>query len=202
VLAVVVLAGGRSRRFGSDKLSARVGGAQGRAPHATGEALLDRVLERLPADAALIVVGPVRRLQRVADFVREDPPYGGPAAALATGLRRALQSSASQFAVLPGDAPYAGLAVSALLAAVTDSPEAVAVGVDGDCVEQPLQLAMGRSGAEAVVSAAGDRSGGSARKILADLACPLVRVRLPAAYSYDIDTPADLARFSDDLRNG
>ena len=65
-VAVVVLAGGQSRRFGADKLAAPV----------EGERLLDRAVAGLPDDAYMIVVGP--------------EVSGGPAAAMVTGLRTAL----------------------------------------------------------------------------------------------------------------
>jgi molybdopterin-guanine dinucleotide biosynthesis protein A len=100
-LAAVVLAGGESRRFGGDKLAADLHGLS----------LLERAVTELPSDARLIIVGPEREIGRPAAFVREEPPGGGPAAAMIAGLRLALSNDSDTIVVLPGDAPAAGRAV-------------------------------------------------------------------------------------------
>src|SRR5919112_4799604 len=76
---VVVLAGGGSRRLGSDKLVADLDG------RGVLEALLDGVRAAAP-DAELVVVGPADRASAGALVVSEDPPGGGPVAGLAAGL--------------------------------------------------------------------------------------------------------------------
>ena len=56
--------------------------------------LLDRTLASLPEQvAAVVIVGAVREVARPVVFTSEDPPGGGPAAALVAGLRRALEES-------------------------------------------------------------------------------------------------------------
>ena len=66
VLAAVVLAGGESRRFGADKLSADL----------DGETLLERVVSALPHEAVVYVVGPIRPLGRPVTWLREEPAGG------------------------------------------------------------------------------------------------------------------------------
>ena len=117
-VTVVVLAGGTSRRFGSDKLAQLVDGSR----------LLDLAVSQLPAGAEVIVVGP------------ETP--GGPAAALVVGLRRALTLGPDAVVVLPGDAPQAGLAAAELLAHLSEAGANAVVALDPDGQEQPLQLAL------------------------------------------------------------
>ena len=107
-VVAIVLAGGESRRFGSDKLAADLG----------GRALLDHALDGLPAHTAIAIVGPERPMDRDVTFLREDPPGGGPAAGLIAGLTWALEAGAEVILVLPGDAPGAGRAANLLLAAV------------------------------------------------------------------------------------
>jgi molybdenum cofactor guanylyltransferase len=189
--SAVVLAGGRSRRFGSDKLVAPINDVT----------MLELTLAGLSADMHVWVVGPTRSLasrHQPVRFVREQPPGGGPAAALVAGLRAALDGSSDRIVVLPGDAPRAGGGAELLLAALEDHPEAIAaMGVDERGVEQPLQLALRRAGAEALVAAAGARAGrdASARSLVRDLEPPPRRVPLPQQFCQDIDTTQDLAAF-------
>ena len=103
--AYVVLAGGRSRRFGTDKLAHEV----------AGRSLLAHALDAVPDDADIYLVGPPRPAARPMVVVREEPPGGGPAAALVCGLRAALEAGADLIATLPGDAPRAGATAVVLL---------------------------------------------------------------------------------------
>lgn len=181
----VVLAGGESRRFGSDKLAAMV----------AGQTLLDRALEGLGGDMAVIVVGPERPLRRPVRFVREQPPGGGPAAAMVTGLAAALAGGAEHIVVLPGDAPHAGHAARRLLEVLATSPfTAAVVGTDASGFDQPLQLALLRSAAEALVTTAGAEGarGGSARALVNRLDPAALRYRLSVDLHSDIDTTAQL----------
>jgi molybdenum cofactor guanylyltransferase len=63
-VTVVVLAGGTSRRFGSDKLAAPL----------AGTTVLDVLLGSLPAQWPLVVVGSERPVVREVRWVGEDPP--------------------------------------------------------------------------------------------------------------------------------
>jgi len=180
-VAAVVLAGGASRRFGTDKLAAVVDGLP----------LLDRAVEALPAEVTLIISGPERPLRRPATFVREDPVGGGPAAALVAGLRRALRTPVDAVLVFPADAPLGGQAALILLQQLRDRPDVGAVvGSDADGREQPLQLALRPQAAAALVRAAGPTagSGASARRLLHTLEPPAVPHRLDAVEVFDIDT--------------
>lgn len=188
----VVLAGGAARRFGSDKLEASLGQHR----------LLERAVLGLPTGSRLVVVGPVRDML-AADhptmYVREDPPGGGPAAAMIAGLLAVTGHDAASaddlVVVLPGDAPAAGAAASLLLAALRDDgAHSAVVGVDARGREQPLQLALRRSAVDRLIAVAGPARAhdASARVLLAGLGDDLGRVALPDDLPTDIDTRADL----------
>ena len=92
-VTVVVLAGGTSRRFGSDKLDARL----------RGLTVLGSVVGSLPARWPVVVVGPPRDCGRAVTWTREDPPGGGPLAGVAAGVD-VVQTEI--VAVVAGDMPF------------------------------------------------------------------------------------------------
>jgi molybdopterin-guanine dinucleotide biosynthesis protein A len=109
----IVLAGGAARRLGgADKPALSVG----------GRPLLDRVLAACPDAAVTVVVGPGRPTRRAVVPALEDPPGGGPLAALDAGLRH---TTAPTVLVLSADLPFlTRAAVRALLEAATTTPAA------------------------------------------------------------------------------
>ena len=182
-VVAIVLAGGESRRFGSDKLEAAVDGAR----------LLDRSLDALPAGVDLIIVGPARDTVRPARFVREDPAGSGPAAAMIAGLRMVLSQPVWAVVILPADAPRGGESATLLLRRLrTDAAYAV-VGIDQSGRDQPLQLALRRDAVEALVARAGPRAGAgqSARELVSWLEPAVVRQPLDGSLVFDIDTTED-----------
>ncbi|MFD8155805.1 NTP transferase domain-containing protein [Streptomyces malaysiensis] len=90
----VILAGGAARRLGGvDKPALRVG----------GRALLDRVLDACRGAGRTVVVGPRRPTVRPVRWAREEPPGGGPVAAVDAGVR---QTTAPLVLVLSADLPF------------------------------------------------------------------------------------------------
>ena len=197
-LAVVVLAGGESRRFGSDKLVARL----------DSRTLLEHALDGIPADTPVAVIGPERRLSRAVTFLREDPPGGGPAAGLIAGLHWALDQRATVIATLPGDAPSGGHAARRLVAAlIADDPEHnngpdAVVAADGEGREQVLQLALRPDVAQTLIDLAGPGAGHgeSVRRLLHRLEPSPQPVELAADLTADIDSTTQLADFRNQNR--
>ncbi len=179
-ISVVVLAGGRSTRFGADKLSAQLG-------------LLDTLLDGVSPDYRCVVVGTDRELPRRAGVrvVADEVAAGGPAAGLLTGLRWCVADSAQGPAVvLPGDAPGGGLVIEPLLAAL--SAGAAAAWARGSSGPQPLPVALSPAAAARLLSESTVTSGAgrSVRSLLTPLAP--VTVTVDPAGLYDVDTPLDL----------
>jgi molybdopterin-guanine dinucleotide biosynthesis protein A/uridine kinase len=188
-LAAVILAGGKSSRFGTDKLAADLDGLS----------LLERAMGYLSADAELIIVGPERPIGRFARFVREDPAGTGPAAEVVAGLRAALDTNPEAIVVLPGDAPTAGRTAMALLAALDEGNTWALMATDPAGREQPLQLALRPEAASTLVELAGESGGAgqSARQLVGQLSPRSVNVT--AQDHFDIDTTDQLRAWQ--LRN-
>lgn len=109
----IVLAGRSSRRLdGADKALVEIG----------GQRLLDLVLAATEGAQQVIIVGPERSVAGDVTWVEEDPPGGGPVAALAAGLPLV---SAEWLLVLATDLPAIADAVPELLTAAADGDVAV-----------------------------------------------------------------------------
>ncbi|KGN41751.1 hypothetical protein N801_06245 [Knoellia aerolata DSM 18566] len=177
-MTVLVLAGGSSRRFGSDKLDARLG----------DRSVLDHCLSGMPSAWDLVVVGPSRPVpDAVAGRVRwarESPPGGGPLAGIAAGLKVV---TADVVCVAPGDAPRAGEVLPLLVAALESDPwPAGTVLSDGEGRPNPLLAAYRTDALRRAVPA--DAHGLPARTLLT---LPHREVRAPFEVP-DVDTPEDL----------
>jgi molybdopterin-guanine dinucleotide biosynthesis protein A len=107
--AAIVLAGGRSRRFGTDKLAARM--ADGRSVLAHGVAAVEAI-----ADQLVVVLAPGANrpddLPARTGVVHDPEPDGGPLVGLAAGLEAA---NDELVIVIAGDMPLLEPAVLRLL---------------------------------------------------------------------------------------
>ncbi|MGH1550278.1 NTP transferase domain-containing protein [Leifsonia poae] len=105
VAAVIVVAGGRSSRFGADKLQHRIG----------GRTLLERTVDAAGACAPVVLVGAVDAPPGVAVGVSEWPRWGGPCAAIAAGVE-AVPGIEGDALIVSADLADPVAALSALLA--------------------------------------------------------------------------------------
>lgn len=182
-LAAIIVAGGESRRFGSDKLA---------LVDSTGQTLLDRVVCAAAALAEpVIVVGPQRPVGVHVCWAREDPPGGGPAAAVVAGLRL-VPPDCERVAVLAGDSPQGPRAIEALDLACVG---AAATLIDAGGREQPITAVYDVAALRAVVEQYGDATGMSVRVFLDDLRPQGVTgVADTVGAADDVDRPADAER--------
>lgn len=209
--AAVVLAGGRARRLsGVDKAGLRV----------AGRTLLGHVLVATADAEPVVVVGPERPAAGVV-WTREDPPGGGPVAALAAGLAALPPNTGlapdtalppnTGLAALPDDAAAGGGAAAGLVAvlavdqpgvtartvrrlrtALADRPDAAGALLVDDTGRRQWLAGVWRVAALRAALPA-DPAGGSLRAVLGGL--PVVEVAALPGEADDVDTPEDLRRW-------
>jgi len=199
-LTAIILAGGRSSRFGSNKANATLG----------GKTLLERAVRacREVADEVLIVLAPEQpepELPSVERFkvVRDRESFEGPLSGLLTGL----EAADSQWCVAcTCDAPAAQPAVLELLAGRREEGIlAVLPEVEGRALPFPSIVSTA-----ALETLRRDFAGGQRRVRLALEALPHVTVSErdlrtvdPSLVSFrNVNTPDDLERLSRDLGLG
>jgi molybdopterin-guanine dinucleotide biosynthesis protein A len=177
----VVLAGGRA---------ARLGGAPKPQLEVGGRTMLAVVLEATADAAARVVVGPPQPVPDGVRVVREEPPGGGPVAALGAGLAVV---DTDVVAVLAADLPFL---TADVVHQLRERLTGDGVLVVDDTGQDQLLLGVWRTAA--LRSALPERAAHtSLRKVLSPLAVRRLRppphAGQPAPWT-DCDTPADLAR--------
>lgn len=179
----VVLAGGAARRLGgADKPGVRVG----------GRALLDRVLAACAGARTTVVVAGPRPTARPVIWAREEPPGGGPLAALDAGLRH---TTAGHVVLLSADLPFLDRrTVEGLLASLGGGTADGVLLTDSDGRDQPLVAAYRTASLRRELTALTGRHGALTGLPLRRLtgALDLTRISGPVA-SFDCDTWDDIA---------
>lgn len=214
----LILAGGRSSRLGGSPKSELI---------YDGETLLNRAISAARGARRIVVVGPEPQNPPCRVLTcREDPPFAGPAAAIAAGLARlqhpdpslaggadsagAEDEPASYTLILACDMPHAARAVQALLEALprgAGNQDVVREGNDGvmaasaDGRRQPLAGFYRTAALRDAIDDASARNAlnhGSVFALLARLDVQAVTV--PAGSTDDVDTWDDAAALGVDGR--
>ncbi|MEU5163576.1 NTP transferase domain-containing protein [Streptomyces sp. NPDC020875] len=184
--AVVLAGGGAKRLGGADKPGVAVG----------GRALLDRVLGACRDAGRTVVVGGRRPTVRPVVWTREDPPGGGPLAALAAGVRQLATPPDGAVVVLSADLPFLGPStVRRLVDALgADGHEGVVL-TDPDGRDQPLVAAYRaeplRREIALLATEYGSPAGLPLRLLVREL--DLDRIEAGPFASFDCDTWDDIA---------
>jgi molybdopterin-guanine dinucleotide biosynthesis protein A len=179
MMVAVVLAGGRARRLG---------GRHKPGIELAGRTLLDRALAAVSAADSIVVVGPRQTTSVPVRWTLEQPPGGGPVAAIAAGL--AVVGDADEVAVLAADlVGVTADTITRLRAALAARPDADGAVLRDDVRRQWL-IGVWRADAlrAALPPDPADRS-------LHGVLSGLTITEIPAlpGESADVDTPADLA---------
>ncbi|MSV38828.1 MAG: NTP transferase domain-containing protein [Actinobacteria bacterium] len=178
--SMIVLTGGTSTRFGSDKAAAVI----------DGQSLISRILCAIPDEIEVIIVGPDPKFAgRSYRCVQEVPPGGGPVA----GYAAALEICTSEIvALLATDMPFAVTKVINLINAMKSHDDAVMY-VDHNGFKQPLAAIYRVEAVEKALLLLGSVAGKSMRELISHLDIAEVEISKEISDSLrDIDTPADL----------
>ncbi len=191
----IVLAGGRSSRFGADKLARPI----------DGRPLLHHAVRALDAICRelLVVIAPGIAAPSLPDglalsvrFVRDPEPYGGPLVGLHAGLSVAVEPLVL---VVGGDQPTLRRELLEMLVGVLEGTTADAVALRDEALVRPLPLAVRRVPALAAaetVLATGVRS---LRGLYGHLAVAIIdepawrAVDPEGEWRLDVDRPEDLS---------
>lgn len=160
-----------------------------------GRTLRARVVEAVAGADTVLLVGPPSdedaALGRDVVRVREEPPYGGPLAALAAAVPHV---DRDVMLVLAADLVHPDALPAALLAALDAAPQAEAAVAVDDAGQRQWLAAAYRTSAVRRALASLDGIDGIEGHRFGDLVDLLLPVDVPRADARDIDTPDDLAR--------
>ena len=187
--SIIVLSGGTSLRFGSDKSLAKI----------EGKSLIARIIEDIPAEFEIIIVGPDPEIPGVTySCVQENPPNGGPAA----GFKAGLEACTSEIVVLIAtDMPFATTRTINLLNSLTSHDDAVMY-VDLAGFKQTLAAVYRVEPIEQAFANLGEVNGKSMNELVSNLNVREIHMSHEVELAFmDIDTHDDLARAIASLRN-
>ncbi|MEO6473274.1 MAG: NTP transferase domain-containing protein, partial [Aeromicrobium sp.] len=157
----IVLAGGRSTRLdGADKAAFVV----------DGESLLSKACAAVADAKRIIIVGDTSEAPADVVVVREDPPFGGPAAAIGAGMSALGDSASPLVAVIACDLPGVERAFDALLARAVGGFAADALVASDDSGKRQTLLGLYKSSSlRRAIGGHESLDGMSVRALMADL---------------------------------
>ena len=172
---IIVLTGGTSKRFGSDKSKAEI----------NGKSLLEILTDGL---SNLIIVGPESSVS--AKYVRENPLGSGPVAAIAEALK---EVSSTEVAIFATDMPFAPKLLGTLKENLIHD---AALPLDCDGFAQPLAAIYRTEKLRSAISKFESVENKSVKELISHLVIDCVPL-VDTEYLLDIDTPAELERAID-----
>jgi molybdopterin-guanine dinucleotide biosynthesis protein A len=179
-LSAMILTGGASSRFGSDKSQAVLG----------SHSLIENLLTGLPSEIEIVIVGPkIQDTSRSVQYAREDPSGEGPVAAIHAGL----DLIHSEFvAIIATDLPFAHRILEVLISNLPDSEDAT-IPLDSHEVRQTLCAVYRSDALRRALAELGDSRGQSMQNLTSLLSVKELHIE-PTLHHIllDIDTPADL----------
>ncbi|MGI9198216.1 MAG: molybdenum cofactor guanylyltransferase [Candidatus Nanopelagicaceae bacterium] len=170
----IVLSGGTSRRFGSDKSQAKIG----------DQTLLETLCGYLPV-GKLIVVGPKSSVDAI--YLREAPEFSGPVAAIGAAISEVESELVGIFAT---DMPFAPFVIPQLKAALTKD---AALAIDDEGQIQPLAGIYRTAPLKSTLASFDSLTDKSMKSLISKLQINRVPL-VETSYLIDIDTEAALSQ--------
>jgi molybdopterin-guanine dinucleotide biosynthesis protein A len=181
--AAIVLAGGRA---------SRLGGADKTAIEVDGGPVLDHVLAAVEGCSPVVLVGPPALGRSGVTVVREEPPFGGPVAAIATALEALRTARPAETWLLACDLPRARRIIE-LLANESVGDAAGVILADADGREQWLAGRYRTAALRDALSRLPELRNASLRRLFSG--CPLRIVEDRDGASADLDTWAAIEHY-------
>lgn len=186
LFTLMILAGGRSSRFGSDKALAKF----------SGGVLINYLLDSIPNSVEVVVVGPVRsEVTRKVKWIVEAKKFGGPVSGISNGLD---QINSKFVGILATDMPFGYPIISDLLIQINKSKFAdidVLLTHDQSGFPQPLCAVYKTTSLVKAVNGVGMIHGISMKKLLENLKAEIVENEAwNSRLLLDIDSFEDLAK--------
>jgi molybdopterin-guanine dinucleotide biosynthesis protein A len=191
--SVIILTGGTSTRFGSDKSQAKIDGVS----------LIERILSSIPTEFETVIVGPDPKILNAHyRTVQESPIGGGPVAGFKAGLGIC---TSENVVLIAADMPFAVSRTLHLLESMKPHDDAVMY-VDKEGFKQPLAAVYRVEAVERALALMGEAHGQSMQTMLSHLQIrEIVMSKEVAEALSDIDTIEDLERaitFSLHMKDG
>ncbi len=181
-LSAMILTGGSSTRFGSDKSQAKLG----------ANSLIENLLITLPPEIDIVIVGPeLQNSLRQVGYTQEHPLGGGPVAAIEAGLKLV----GSEFvAIIATDMPFASQILAVLRENLPETEDAT-IPLDPAGIRQPLCALYRRDALARAIAEVGSTQGQSVRNLMRILTIKELQLEPELQrILLDVDTPADLER--------
>lgn len=184
----MILTGGASTRFGSDKSHAKIGQLS----------LIQTLLATLSPEIEIVIVGPqLDEIKRPVNFTREDPIGGGPVAAIDAGLAMV---RSEYVAVIATDMPFASQVVDMLCESIPFNADAL-IPLDSQGVRQPLCALYRTQALAQALHKLENVQGQSVRRLMKNLTVEELALGSDLQrILVDVDTPSDL-KHAIDLSN-
>ena len=179
-MSIIVLSGGTSARFGSDKSQALI----------AGQSLIALILGSIPSEFKIVIVGEDPKIESSQyQCVHEDPIGGGPLAGFKAGLAAC---ESELVALIATDMPFACARVLNLLNFVREHDDAVMY-VDAEGFKQPLAAVYRSQSVGRALAYMDEVHGKSMRELVSHLMVHEIEMSHEIAKALmDIDTVADL----------
>ena len=153
--------------------------------------MLERILNRLPAEQPTVIVGDQPSFPTTARVTREKPALSGPVSAIAAGVSLV---QTPQVAIIAVDMPFVVDVINALEGQLTDDVDGV-VPVNSAGIRQGLAGLYWTARLHTALSTMHRTENASVKSLLS---CMTTKsVVLPDSLLIDLDTPEDVAAFNE-----